>query len=108
MVSTSYTRGFTMQLTRCLPETAYYILTYSLNQEQPTWEHTEMLYHEKIFVGNPTPQNILVLQKSAHEQNTSRLPKRGWVLFEVFPHLTTKEHPCYVYSDLMPQKHIVG
>ena len=27
------------------------------------------------------------------------LPKRGWALFRLFPHLTTKEHPHHVYRD---------
>ena len=32
--------------------------------------------------------------------------KGGWVLFQVFPHLTMKECPCHVYSDSMPPKQI--
>ena len=32
----------------------------------------------------------------------------GWALFWVFPHLTTKERPCHVNSDLMPLKQIIG
>ena len=31
--------------------------------------------------------------------------RRGWVLFRLFPYLTTKEHPCHVYSEL---KQIIG
>ena len=31
----------------------------------------------------------------------------GWVLFQVLLHLTTKEHPSYVFSDSIPSKQIV-
>ena len=30
----------------------------------------------------------------------------GWAFFWVFLHLTMKEHPCHVYSNLMPSKQI--
>ena len=36
-------------------------------------------------------------------------PKEGGgALFWVSPHLTTKERPCHVHSDLMPSKQIIG
>ena len=31
----------------------------------------------------------------------------GGVLFQVFSHLTMKEHPCHIYSDSMPLKQII-
>ena len=30
------------------------------------------------------------------------------LLFQMFPHLTTKEHPCHVYSNAMLSKQIIG
>ena len=50
----------------------------------------------------------VVSRKSAHERNTLQVcQSRRWVLFWVFRHLTTKERPCHVYSDLIPSKQIV-
>ena len=41
-----------------------------------------------------------VSRKSAHRRSTLQVCQRGgWVLFQVFPHLTMKERPCHVYSD---------
>ena len=41
----------------------------------------------------------------AHGQSTLQVCQReGWSLFQVFPHLTTKERPCHVYSGWMPSK----
>ena len=34
--------------------------------------------------------------------------KGGWVLFQVVLHLTTKEHPCLVYSNSMTSNSIIG
>ena len=31
----------------------------------------------------------------------------GWALFQLFPHLTMKEHPCHVYNDLKPSNQII-
>ena len=36
-----------------------------------------------------------------HDQSTLQVRKRGgWALFQAFPHLTMKEHPCHVCSKL--------
>ena len=40
-------------------------------------------------------------------EHLTNLPK-GWALFWVFPHLTSDECPCHVYSDSMPSKQIIG
>ena len=51
----------------------------------------------------------VVSRKSAHGQSTLQVCQRGgWALFRVALHLTTKERPCHVYSDLMPSKQIIG
>lgn len=34
-------------------------------------------------------------------EHLTTLTKSGWAFFSVFPHLTMKERPCHVYSDLM-------
>ena len=50
----------------------------------------------------------VVSLKSAHGWSTLQVcQRRGWVLFQLFPHLTTKEHPCHVYSDSKPSKQII-
>ena len=50
-----------------------------------------------------------VLQKSAHGWSTLQVHhRREWVLFQMFLRLTTKEHPCDVYSDSMLLKQILG
>jgi len=53
--------------------------------------------------------HTIVSLKSAHEWSTLQVCQRGgWVFFRVFPHLTKKECPCHIYSDLMPSKQIIG
>ena len=52
---------------------------------------------------------IIVLQKSTHGWTTLQVCRSGgWALFWVFLHLTMKERPCDVYSDLRSLKQIVG
>ena len=51
----------------------------------------------------------LVSRKSTHGQSTLQISQtQGYTLFRVSPHLTTKEHPCHVYSDLTTSKQITG
>ena len=53
--------------------------------------------------------STVVLQKRAHGRSTLQVCQRGgWALFWLFPHLTTKERPHHVYSDLKPSKQIFG
>ena len=48
-------------------------------------------------------------EKSTHGRSTLQVCQRGgWVLFRLFPHLTTKECPRHVYKDLKPSKQITG
>ena len=50
----------------------------------------------------------VVSRKSIHGQSTLQVCHRGgWVLFWLFPHLTMKECPHHVYSDLKPLKQIL-
>ena len=50
----------------------------------------------------------VVLRKRAHGQSTLQVFQGGgWALFRLFPHLTTKECPRHVYSDLKPSKQIL-
>ena len=42
------------------------------------------------------------------ERPPSKSAEEWWALFSLFLHLTTKEHPCQVYSDSMPLKQIIG
>ena len=69
--------------------------------------------HVDIHSGLHTSIHILpstvVSRKGAHGQSILQVCQRGgWVFLRVFPHLTTKEHPCHVYSDWMPLKWIIG
>ena len=51
----------------------------------------------------------VVLRKRAHGHSTLQVCQRaGWALFQLVPHLTTKECPRHVYSDLKPLKQIIG
>ena len=51
----------------------------------------------------------VVSQKSALGQSTLQVSQRGvWMLFRLFPYLTTKEHPHNVHSDSKPSKQIMG
>ena len=53
--------------------------------------------------------STVVSRKRAHGRSTLQVCQRGgWALFRVFPHLTTKERPCLVYSNSMPLKQIIG
>ena len=45
----------------------------------------------------------VVSWKTAHGRSTLQ-----WAFFWLFPHLTTKERPHHVYSDLKPSKQIIG
>ena len=48
-------------------------------------------------------------KRSSHGRSSLQVcQRRGWALFQVFPHLTTKEQPCHVYNVLMPPKQIIG
>ena len=50
----------------------------------------------------------VVSRKRAHGRSTLQVCQRGgWVIFRLFPHLTTKERPHHVYSDLKPSKQII-
>ena len=41
----------------------------------------------------------VVSQKSAHGRSTLQVrQRRGWTLFRVLPHLTTKEHPYVMFT----------
>ena len=40
-------------------------------------------------------------ERASTDKHLTSLPKNMEVLFQMFPHLTTKEHPSHVYSDLM-------
>ena len=43
-------------------------------------------------------------ERAPHDQRTIQVCQRGeWVLFQVFPHLTMKEHPGHVYSNSIPE-----
>ena len=61
---------------------------------------------DSFGVGSICP---IVLWKSTHGwKHLTRLSKRGWLLFRVFPHLPMEEHPCHVYSNLMLLKQMFG
>ena len=50
----------------------------------------------------------VVSWKSAHGWSTLQVCQRGgWALFRLFSHLTTKEHPRHVYSNLKPSEQII-
>ena len=51
-------------------------------------------WHENRSVSNKNVEHPWV-------EHLTTLTKSGWVLFSGFPHLTMKERPCHVYSDLM-------
>ena len=65
-----------------------------------------------IYSGVGVKLNVpftVVSRKRAHGWSTLRVFQRGgWALFRMFPHLTMKEHPRHVYSDLKPSEQIVG
>ena len=53
--------------------------------------------------------NTVVSPKRAHGRSTLQVCQRGgWVLFRLSPHLTMKERPRHVYSDLKHSKQIIG
>ena len=41
-------------------------------------------------------------------KHLTSLPKRGVGALSSVPHFATKERPCYVYSNSMPSKQIIG
>ena len=61
------------------------------------WDRHEMCTNLSFLVS----PHRLVSRKSTHGQSTLQISQtQGYTLFRVSPHLTTKEHPCHVYSDL--------
>ena len=50
-----------------------------------------------------------LVKNMVHGRSTLQVCQRGgWVLFWLLPHLTTKERPRHVYSDLKPPEQIIG
>ena len=70
------------------------------------------LYETYTFVkSSPVcPYAVCTWVNRTYEAKTyfTSLSNRGWVLFQVFPHLTTKECPCHVYKELTPSEQIIG
>ena len=62
----------------------------------------------KIIQPNLTLSTV-VARKRAHGRSTLQVCQRGgWALFRLFLHLTMKERPRHVYSDLKPSKQIIA
>ena len=63
--------------------------------------------HTQIHPPSTTHASCLVERVPWAEHLTS-LPKRGVGALSSVSHLTTKECPCHVYSNLMPLKQTIG
>ena len=66
--------------------------------------------YSQSLISLPCPRilHTVVSWKSPHGWSTLHCQKGRWALFWVFSHLTMKQCPCHVYSDLIPSKQTTG
>ena len=79
--------------------------------QQIRWKKVQILKMKmnKFYCCKGGATYQVVSWKRAHGWSTLQVCQRGeWALFRLFTHLTTKEPPCHVYSDLKPLKQIIG
>ena len=67
--------------------------------------------HDIYYIHNFVATLIIyhsLAKKHPRAEHLTSLSKSGWTLFWVFPHFTTKQHPCRVSHNSMPSKQIIG